>query len=187
MGKAVIFSAPSGGGKTTIVQHLLGQNLDLAFSISACTRNPRPNEINGKDYYFLSSEEFQGKIQEEAFVEWEELYGGNYYGTLKSEVQRVWNEGKHVIFDVDVKGGISLKNHFGDQALSIFVRPPSIEELKRRLVGRGTESDEDVAKRLERATMELSKENDFDYVLINDQLEVACSEAVEVVSGYLNR
>lgn len=187
MGKAIIFSAPSGGGKTTIVRHLLKQDLGLAFSISACTRKPRPNEVDGKDYYFLSTEAFQRKIEEDAFVEWEEFYGGSYYGTLKSEVQRIWEEGKHVIFDVDVKGGISLKQHFGDQALSIFVRPPSVEELKRRLVDRGTETETDLAKRLERATMELSKENDFDYILINDQLEVAFSEAVEVVSGYLNR
>ena len=187
MGKAIIFSAPSGGGKTTIVKHLLQQELSLEFSISACTRDPRPNEVDGVDYYFLSSNDFQSKIDAGDFVEWEELYGGNYYGTLKSEVQRIWDLGSHVIFDVDVKGGISLKQHFGDDALAIFVRPPSVEELERRLRGRGTESEETIAKRLARAKMELSKENDFDYVLVNDNLEVAFKEAVEVVSSYINQ
>ena len=171
-GKAIIFCAPSGSGKTTLVKHLLTKYSNLGFSISACTRDKRGrNEVHGKDYYFLSIDEFQEKIKETAFVEWEEVYPGGYYGTLKSEVERLWAEGKTVIFDVDVKGGLKLKEYFGDNALAIFVKVPSSEELENRLRSRGTETEESLSKRLYKVKFEMTFQDRFDVVLLNDDLE----------------
>lgn len=185
-GKAIIFSAPSGSGKTTIVQHLLTQNQDLEFSISACTRDKRGrSEVHGKDYYFLSPEDFKNKIDQDEFVEWEEVYAGNFYGTLKSEVQRIWDSGRHVIFDVDVKGGINLKKYFKDSALAIFVKVPSVEILKQRLNDRGTESDDSLSRRLFKAEFEMSFETQFDVTIINDDLERAKKEAEELVKAFI--
>lgn len=184
-GKAVILSAPSGAGKTTIVKHILSQNLGLEFSISACTRAPRNNEVNGKDYYFISPAEFKEHIGEGAFVEWEEVYEDQYYGTLKTEVNRIWDKGNHVIFDVDVKGGLNLKKYFGNRALSVFVKPPSIEILKKRLLKRDTETPETIDRRLGKAAQEMSFADQFDYVLVNDELEKTKKEAVEVIRNFL--
>ncbi len=185
-GKAIIFSAPSGAGKTTIVHHLLNEELGLKFSISATTRAKRKVERAGKDYYYMSVEEFKEKIAKEDFVEWEEVYTNNFYGTLKSEINRIWATGNHVIFDVDVKGGISLKKYFGDQAKSIFVMPPSIDALRERLEGRETETPESIARRIGKAEFELGQADQFDEILINDQLEVACINAKNLVLEFLN-
>ncbi len=184
-GKAVIFCAPSGAGKTTIVHHLLSLGLNLEFSVSACSREQRHMEVNGKDYYFLSVEEFKSKIEEDAFIEWEEVYTDNFYGTLKSEIERIWSKGVNVIFDVDVEGGLNLKKHFGDKALAVFVKPPSIEHLEARLRGRETETDESIARRMGKAEVELGYAERFDYVLLNDDLEKAFTEANEVVGKFL--
>lgn len=184
--KVVIFSAPSGAGKTTLVHHLLEKGLPLEFSISACSRAPRANEQDGKDYHFLSPADFKDKIASAAFLEWEEVYEDMYYGSLKSEVERIWASGKQVIFDVDVVGGINIKNHFGEQALSIFVAPPSIDDLKSRLEGRGTETAESLQKRLGKAAEELAQKNAFDVIIINDDLATACQEVMEKVSDFLN-
>jgi guanylate kinase len=171
-GKAIIFSAPSGSGKTTLVHHLLQTNSNLGFSISACTRDKRGRkEEHGKDYYFLTPEEFRKKIESDDFIEWEEVYEGNFYGTLKSEIERIWSEGKHVIFDVDVKGGLNLKKYFGDKALAIFVKVPSMEVLSQRLNDRGTESSESLSRRLFKAQFEMGFQDKFDVVLINEDLE----------------
>lgn len=186
-GKCVIFCAPSGAGKTTIVRHLLDYFSELQFSVSACTRNKRKNEINGKDYYFLSVNEFKNKIQNGEFVEWEEVYDGNYYGTLKSEIDRIWKQHKTVIFDVDVEGGINLKKYFGENALSVFVQPPSVDALEKRLRSRNTESEESLQKRVRKASSELSKANCFDVVLLNDELEKTFKEAEKIVSKFLNK
>lgn len=177
-GKAIIFCAPSGSGKTTLVRHLLSVNGNLGFSISACTRDKRGRkEVHGKDYYFLSIEEFREKIRENAFVEWEEVYPGGYYGTLKSEVERLWSEGKNVIFDVDVMGGLKLKEYFGDNALAIFVKVPSLTELENRLRSRGTETEESLSKRLYKVKFEMSFQDRFDVVLLNDDLEESLGKA----------
>ena len=186
-GKCVIFSAPSGAGKTTIVHYLLRRNLGLEFSVSACSRDPRENEIDGKDYHFLGIEGFKKKIAENAFVEWEEVYSNNFYGTLKSEMERIWSEGKTVIFDVDVIGGLNLKKKFQDNALAIFVQPPSYEELENRLRKRSTESEDKINQRMEKATKELSFSSEFDFILINDDLEIACEKAEELVKEFLKR
>ena len=154
-GKAIIFSAPSGAGKTTIVRYLLKKELPLLFSISACSRNRRPNEIDGKDYYFLCIDDFKAKVANNAFVEWEEVYENNFYGTLKSEIDRIWGSHQHVVFDVDVVGGLNLKKHFGDRALSIFIEPPSLDVLFKRLKNRATESEKSLNKRIEKATHEM--------------------------------
>lgn len=184
-GKAVIFCAPSGSGKTTLVRHLLSAHENLGFSISACTRDKRGrNEVHGKDYYFLSIEEFQQKIRENAFVEWEEVYPGGYYGTLKSEVERLWSEGKNVIFDVDVKGGLKLKEYFGENALAIFVKVPSLEELENRLRSRGTETEESLSKRLYKVKFEMSFQDNFDVVLLNDDLEESLSKAESLYTAF---
>ncbi|MBS1680761.1 MAG: guanylate kinase [Bacteroidetes bacterium] len=177
-GKAIIFSAPSGSGKTTIVHHLLNNNSDLGFSISAATRDKRGRkEENGKDYYFLSPEEFKQKIDADEFVEWEEVYSGNFYGTLKSEIERIWSSGKNVIFDVDVRGGLALKKYFGDKALAIFVKAPSLDVLKQRLNDRGTESEESLSRRLFKAKFEMSFQDKFDVVLLNENLDNSLTEA----------
>ena len=177
-GKALIFSAPSGSGKTTIVRHLLANNPDLGFSISASTRDRRGRtESHGKDYYFLTPEEFKKKIDEDAFIEWEEVYEGNFYGTLKSEIERIWNEGKNVIFDVDVQGGLNLKKYFDDRALGVFVKVPSVEVLTERLRDRGTESEESLSRRLFKANFEMSFANKFDVVLVNEELQNSLKEA----------
>lgn len=186
-GKCVIFSAPSGAGKTTIVHDLLSRELGLEFSVSACSREPRPNEVDGKDYYFLGSEVFRKKIEENAFVEWEEVYTNNYYGTLKSEMERIWSEGKTVIFDVDVIGGLNLKKQFQDSALAIFVQPPSYNELEKRLRGRSTESEDKINQRMSKAKKELSFASEFDFVLINDNLSDACNNAAEMVQNFINQ
>lgn len=177
-GKAIIFSAPSGSGKTTIVKHLLETNPDLGFSISASTRDKRGRtEQNGKDYYFLTPAEFKRRIDNNEFIEWEEVYEGNFYGTLKSEIDRIWSEGKNVIFDVDVKGGINLKKYFGRSALSIFVKVPSIDVLKERLHDRGTETPESLSRRLFKAQFEMSFQDQFDKVLVNEHLDSSLKEA----------
>jgi guanylate kinase len=187
-GKAVIFSAPSGSGKTTIVKHLLKNNPQLGFSISACTRDKRGrDEQNGKDYYFLSPEEFKHKIDQDAFVEWEEVYEGNFYGTLKEEIERIWKEGKAVIFDVDVKGGLHLKEYFGDNALAIFVKVPSLDILTSRLRDRGTESEESLSRRLYKAKFEMGFEDKFDVSLVNDSMEKSFLEAENMVGDFLKQ
>lgn len=185
-GKAIIFSAPSGSGKTTIVKHLLATNPKLGFSISACTRDKRGrNEQNGKDYYFLSPEEFKEKIDQNAFVEWEEVYPGNFYGTLVSEIERIWSEGHHVIFDVDVKGGLHLKEYFGDKALAIFVKVPSLEVLTQRLRDRKTETENALSQRLFKAQFEMKFENRFDITLVNEDLETSLQKAQDLVDAFL--
>jgi guanylate kinase len=177
-GKAIIFSAPSGSGKTTIVKHLLENNSDLGFSISASTRDRRGRtEVDGKDYHFLTPSEFKEKIDSNEFIEWEEVYEGNFYGTLKSEIERIWSEGKNVIFDVDVKGGINLKKYFGEKALAIFVKVPTLDLLKSRLVDRGTESQESLSRRLFKAEFEMTFQDKFDHVLVNENLEKSLREA----------
>ncbi|MFT6053619.1 MAG: guanylate kinase [Roseivirga sp.] len=187
-GKAFIFTAPSGSGKTTIVKHLLSVNPHLGFSISASTRDKRGrSEENGKDYYFLSKDEFRQKIEEEAFVEWEEVYTGNYYGTLKEEVQRIWNEGRHVVFDVEVKGAQNLKKYFGDDALAIFVKVPSLEVLKERLTGRGTESAASLSQRFYRAEFEMTFENKFDVTLVNEKLDQSYEKAELLINDFLKK
>ncbi|MGB0166219.1 MAG: guanylate kinase [Luteibaculum sp.] len=184
--KCIIFSAPSGAGKTTIVRYLIGRfSKQLAFSISATNRAPRPNERHGEDYYFLSTEEFKSKIKNEEFIEWEEVYGGTFYGTLKSEIQRIWELNRCVIFDVDVQGGMNLKTYFGDKAKSFFVLPPSVDDLRKRLVGRGTETAEKVEIRVAKAAQEMAFQNRFDVVLLNDVLERALDEAEDHVSAFL--
>jgi guanylate kinase len=185
-GKAIIFSAPSGSGKTSLVRHLIQHIPNLGFSISACTRDKRGrHEVHGRDYYFLSIDEFKKKIDEDAFVEWEEVYEGNFYGTLKDEVQRIWDNGKAVIFDVDVKGGLALKKYFGPQALAIFVKVPSLEVLKTRLSDRGTESEESLSRRLYKAQFEAMFEPQFDTSILNDDFERSSEEAVNLVSEFL--
>jgi guanylate kinase len=187
-GKLLIFSAPSGAGKTTIVKHLLKTFPDrIAFSISATTRELRGQEINNQDYYFISKEDFLHKVAKHEFAEFEEVYAGTFYGTLKTEVQRIWNQGKHVIFDIDVEGGLRLKKKFDDDALAIFVQPPSIEILQERLVGRGTDSKEKLSERFAKAQKELSYAKQFDVILNNFDLEVACKEAEGLLIGFLGK
>ncbi|MBN9293314.1 MAG: guanylate kinase [Flavobacteriia bacterium] len=184
-GKCVIFSAPSGAGKTTIVRALLEQIDLLEFSVSACSRQPRPNEKNGVDYYFLSAEEFRKKIDNDEFLEWEEVYKDHFYGTLKSEVERIWKDGKAVIFDVDVVGGINLKNKLGEQALAIFVAPPAIETLEERLRIRSTETEDKIRIRTEKARYEMSFAEKFDVVLVNELLEKSIAEAKEITERFI--
>ena len=185
MGKLLIFSAPSGSGKTTIVPRLLEQFSNLEFSISATSRAPRGAEQNGVDYYFLSAEEFAEAVAADKFVEWEEVYKGTCYGTLRSEMERIWNKGNIIVFDVDVMGGIRLKEIFGEKALSIFVMPPSIEELRRRLEGRGTDAPEVIEKRIAKASFELTKAPQFDRQIVNDDLEVAVAECINVIKNFI--
>lgn len=187
-GKLVIFSAPSGSGKTTIVRHLLQVfSEELAFSVSATSRAKRGNEIHGKDYYFLTMDEFRAKIENKEFLEWEEVYAGTYYGTLKSEVDRLWNLNKTVIFDIDVEGGLNLKKQFGSQALAVFVMPPSIKTLEERLKTRSTDSEESIKRRIEKAERELQTAQQFDCFILNEDLETAFRDAEKVVSDFLKK
>lgn len=185
-GKCILFSAPSGAGKTTIVKHLLASNPNLAFSISACSRDPRVGEVHAKDYYFLGIEGFKNKIKENAFLEWEEVYTNNFYGTLLSEVDRIWSEGKTILFDVDVIGGMRIKEKLGDSVLSIFVQAPSIEELEVRLRLRSTETEDKIKMRMAKAEEELAKAKFFDVILENDILEDACATAVQLVNKFIS-
>lgn len=185
-GKALIFSAPSGSGKTTIVKQLLANNPTLGFSISASTRDKRGRtEQDGKDYHFLTPAEFKKKIDNGEFIEWEEVYAGNYYGTLKSEIERIWRLNKDVIFDVDVKGGLNLKKYFGDNGLAIFVKVPSFEILKERLKKRGTETDESLSRRLFKANFEMAFASKFDKILVNDDLDRAVAEAQSLYDNFI--
>jgi guanylate kinase len=187
-GKAIIFSAPSGSGKTSLVKHLMQEVPNLGFSISACTRDKRGrHEVHGRDYYFLSIDEFKQKIDQDAFVEWEEVYAGNFYGTLKEEVHRIWKEGKTVIFDVDVKGGLALKKYFGEQALAIFVKVPSLEVLESRLNDRGTETEESLSRRIYKAKFEMTFEPQFDVTVLNDDFARSSAETVALVKEFLTR
>lgn len=185
-GKLIIFSAPSGSGKTTIVRHLLSRFPEkIAFSISASTRQPRGNEVDGRDYHFISKEEFLHRVANEQFIEFEEVYSGTFYGTLRSELERIWAEGKHVIFDIDVVGGLRLKRKFGDRALAVFVNPPSLAVLESRLRGRGTDSEEKLQERVEKARKELDYAPQFDTVLTNDRLVEAFDEAETLLTDFI--
>lgn len=186
-GKLIIFSAPSGAGKTTIVRHLLSVRNDLGFSISATSRLPRNGEKNGVDYYFLSESEFREKIKRNEFLEWEEVYFGTFYGTLKNEVERIIESGRNIIFDVDVVGGLNIKKQFGHEALSVFVKPPSMTELEKRLRFRSTETKEIIRIRLLKASKEMDFASRFDVIIVNDNLEKACIEATNIVSEFLDR
>ncbi|MFB6319351.1 guanylate kinase [Saccharicrinis sp. FJH54] len=185
-GKLIIFSAPSGSGKTTLVKHVLSKGFNLEFSISATSRNPRGTEENGKDYYFLSPEEFRKKIDEGAFLEWEEVYSNTFYGTLKSEVDRITANGNNVVFDVDVVGGLNIKSFYGERALAVFVQPPSVEELEKRLESRGTDDAETIKKRIDKAEQELSYAGKFDVIIINDNLDEATKETEKILRNFLN-
>ena len=185
MNKLIVISAPSGAGKTSIVKYLL-KNMDaLSFSVSACSRDKRENETDGKDYHFLGVEDFKKKIKEDAFLEWEEVYENQFYGTLKSEAQRVWNEGKVVIFDVDVAGGLNIKKQYTHECLSIFIMPPSVDVLRERLGGRGTESEETIDIRISKAEEEISRNSEFDKVILNDDFEIACEETLALISNFI--
>jgi guanylate kinase len=187
-GKLIIFCAPSGSGKTTIVKHLLETNPNLGFSISACTRDKRGrNEVDGKDYYFLTPEEFKKRIDNDEFVEWEEVYQGAFYGTLKSEIERIWKTGKHVIFDVDVNGGLALKKYYGDRALAIFVKCPSMEVLEERLRARKTDTEESISTRLFKVKFEMSFESKFDVTLLNNDLQQALKDAQKLVNDFIKK
>jgi len=186
-GKLLVFSAPSGSGKTTIVKHLLAQDdLNLEFSVSCTTREPRGEEANGKDYYFISLKDFKNHIKAEEFVEWEEVYRDNFYGTLKNEVERIWANGKNVIFDIDVAGGLRIKSKFKQETLAVFVKPPSIDELKIRLKKRSTESDDKINMRIAKASVELATAPQFDKVIKNYDLDVAKEEAYQLVKQFVS-
>lgn len=185
-GKLIVFSAPSGSGKTTLVRHLLKQkDLNLDFSISATSRAPRENERDGIDYYFISTEEFKKRIKQGDFLEWEEVYRDNFYGTLKREVERIWNLGKHVIFDIDVVGGLDIKHIYPERTLAVFVKPPNIEELKIRLKKRGTESEDRINMRIAKASVELATAPQFDHVIVNEDLDTALGEAEDLVRNFI--
>ena len=185
MGKLVIFSAPSGSGKTTIVKELLKRFDCFEFSISATSRQPRGQEQNGIDYHFMTNEEFKSGVERGEFVEWEEVYAGTCYGTLKSEMERIWAKGNVIIFDVDVMGGINLKRLFGEDACSVFIMPPSVEELERRLRGRGTDAEEVIMKRIAKAEFELSKADAFDHVVVNDDLQEAVDTTAAIIADFI--
>jgi len=180
-GKLIIISAPSGAGKTSIIKHLMNSELNPAFSVSATSRKPRHNEKHGVDYYFIEHNEFMQKVNNNEFIEWEEVYEGVCYGTLKSEIERLTAEGRNVIFDVDVIGGLNIKKIYGNQSFSLFIKPPSVEELKKRLTLRNTDSSETIEKRISKAEYELTFANQFDAVVVNDELEKACIEALEII------
>ena len=184
-GKAVIISAPSGAGKTTLIKKLIEAKLPLLFSVSACNRNPREGEENKKDYYFLSTKEFKEKIKAQDFIEWEEVYDGNFYGTLKKEINRIWKEKKHVVFDVDVIGGISLKEYFKENSISIFIEPPSIDVLEERLKKRKTDGTESIKNRLEKSFEEMKSIDKFDKIIVNEKLNVSSKNIIETVKKFL--
>lgn len=187
-GKVVIFSAPSGAGKSTIVNHLLKKFPELEFSISATSRAPRGNEQDGREYYFFSAERFRQLIAEDKFVEHEEVYPGSFYGTLKSEVERIWAKGHVIVFDIDVKGGVNVKRIFGDKAFSVFIQAPSVDVLRQRLIGRGTDSAEAIEKRVAKAASEMEfAAGKFDYVLVNDDLETALAEAEKIIGKFIGK
>jgi len=185
--KVIVFSAPSGAGKSTILGEVLKRIPDLEFSISACNRKPRGEEIDGREYYFLSTEDFQKKISENEFLEWEEIYEGRFYGTLKKEFERIWDLGKTVISDLDVMGGMNIKNKFSENALTIFIKPPSLEILERRLTARGTDSKEDIARRIAKAEKEISFANHFDHIVVNDDLGRVVEETIGIVNKFLEK
>ena len=185
MGKVIIFSAPSGSGKSTIVNYLLAKDLGLEFSVSATCRAPRGEENHGKEYYFFSTDEFKKRIEAKDFLEWEEVYPGCFYGTLKSELERIWKAGHAVVFDVDVVGGVNIKKIFGDQALSVFIKAPSVEVLRQRLIGRGTDSMEKIEQRVAKAEYEMTFADKFDVVIVNDNLDTALVEAEKAVRDFL--
>ena len=185
MEKVIIFSAPSGSGKTTIVHELLKRYPQFEFSISATSRAPRGAEQDGVDYYFLTEEEFLRRIEADAFVEWEAVYAGTHYGTLRSEVDRIWSKGNVIIFDVDVVGGVNLKKIFGHKACSVFIMPPSVEELERRLIGRGTDSPEVIAKRVAKAGQEIERAPEFDHVVVNDDLKRAIADTCAIIDNFI--
>ena len=185
-GKLIVFSAPSGSGKTTIVKHLLSQeDLNLEFSISATSRSPRENEVDGKDYYFMDLKEFKTHIKSDAFLEWEEVYRDNFYGTLNAEIDRIWAMGKHVVFDIDVVGGLDIKRIYPEQTLAVFVEPPSIEELKIRLKKRKTESEDRIAMRVAKASIEMATAPQFDHIIVNEDLDKALDEAYCLVKDFI--
>jgi len=183
--KLIVISAPSGAGKTSIVHYLLKNIPELAFSISACSREKRENETDGEDYYFLGVEGFKNKISENAFLEWEQVYKNQYYGTLSSEIERIWSEGNSVIFDVDVVGGLNIKKQYPVECLSIFIMPPSLEVLQERLVARASESAESLQKRLDKAEEEIAKKQEFDSIILNDNLDIACKKTMEVIRNFI--
>ena len=185
MGKLIVISAPSGAGKTSIIHQLLKVIPELSFSVSASSRERRGNEVHGKDYYFLGIKGFHKKIKEDAFLEWEQVYENQYYGTLKSEIKRIWSEGKIVIFDVDVVGGLNIKKQYPKECLSIFIMPPSIEVLAERLIRRGSDLGESVKKRLDKADEEISKNGQFDTIILNDDFEIACRETKEIIKNFI--
>ncbi len=185
--KIIIITAPSGAGKTSITRYLLQKYPQLAFSISAATRSPRGKEENGKDYYFMSVEEFRHHIQQNDFVEWEMVYEGKYYGTLKKELDRIWDKGQTPMLDIDVKGAIHVQQQYPDQTLSLFIEPPSVDELRKRLFGRGTETDESLQARINKAAYEISFKHHFDHIIVNDNLEKACAEAEQLILKFLAR
>jgi guanylate kinase len=186
-GKVIIFSAPSGAGKTTVVKHILGLYHELEFSVSATSRPPREGETNGKDYFFISTDEFRQKIGNDEFVEFEEVYPGRFYGTLKSELERIWKKGGQVVFDVDVKGGLNLKKIFGSSALAVFISPPDLETLKLRLEKRGTDSPENIDIRVKKAGEEMEYAGHFDTILYNDKIEKTLSAAESLVADFLRK
>ena len=185
-GKLIIFSAPSGSGKSTIVRRLLMRDVPIEFSVSATNRAPRGAEKNGVDYYFISSAEFKSKINSKAFLEWEEVYPDRYYGTLNAEVDRIWANGKHIVFDIDVEGGLNLKKQFGERALSVFIKAPSIDVLKERLMARNTEDQENLNMRLDKVQSEMAYAKYFDLVIVNDDLEIAQEQAYQKVMDFIN-
>lgn len=186
-GKLLIFSAPSGSGKTTIVKHLLQKFSNLEFSVSACSRPKREREVDGKDYYFISPNDFRKKISDGQFIEWEEVYPGSYYGTLKSELERIWAKGNHVVFDVDVKGGLNLKKIFNEDALAVFIMPPSIDILRQRLEGRGSETPESIEKRVGKAAEEMEYAPQFDVTIINNEIHQAFIDAEITVQNFISK
>lgn len=186
-GKLFIFSAPSGAGKSTIVRHLLRLDLGLAFSISATSRQPRKGEKDGREYHFIAPDEFRRKIDNHEFIEWEEVYPGHYYGTLRSELERIWSQGKHALFDIDVQGGLNLKKEFGEKALSVFIMPPSLQVLEERLRTRGTDKFESLQKRLEKAESEMRFASRFDRILVNDNLDSTLKKAESMVKNFLGQ